>query len=208
MFLGTSLVTKESSIAEDKKDLLLAHPYLTSENLPHPMMLALQDHFIREKPQSEFDSIVLSLLDDEGFDYTNKCIEYWFQKHDSSMLISLEPHCDYNFIYREKMKLEGDDWPHKVDKSKIVSPITIAVYLEVSPDMKGGELCISHRTWYEDAEPANITGEFVKQFPYDTICPKQSQILYFRGSEHYHWVNPVTCGKRKSMLINFWPTDL
>ena len=200
---GTSLVTKESNISEELRLTLLKHPFFH-----HSYRFDLQDTFIEGQPKSEYDSAVFQFLEDEQYDYSDRCIEYWFQSYNSTLATGLTPHCDYNFIYRQKMKLEGDDWPHRVDKNLIVSPMTIAVYLEISDDLTGGELCISSRTWYEDPEPANITLDHVLQFPYDTITPTQSQVLYFMGSENYHWVNKVNTGIRKSMLINFWPKKL
>lgn len=199
MSLGISLITKESSISDSLRLVLLKHPFFSSA-----YSFQLQDTFINGQPESEYDSAVLQFLDDEKVDYTDRLVEYWFQNG----VTELSPHCDYNFIYREKMKLEGDDWPHRVDKNLIVSPITIAVYLEVSDDMQGGELCISGRTWYEDREPANISASYIQRLPYQSIIPKQSQVIYFKGSEHYHWVNKVANGSRKSMLINFWPKEL
>jgi hypothetical protein len=200
---GTSRVIKEDKISDELRCILLKHPYFYNT-----YRFDLQDTFIKEQPVSEYDSAVLQFLDDQQFDYSGRCIEYWFQNYNSTHSAGLSPHCDYNFIYRQKMKLESNDWPHKVDKNLIVSPMTLAVYLEISDDLTGGELCISSRTWYEDPEPANITLDHVLQFPYDTITPKQNQVLYFMGSENYHWVNKVNTGIRKSMLINFWPKEL
>lgn len=196
---GTSLVTKESSINKELRLILLKHPFFH-----HSYRFDLQDTFIKGQPESEYDLAVFQFLQSENVDYSDRVVEYWFQDGKQG----LSPHCDYNFIYREKMKLEGDDWPHKVDKNLIVSPITLAVYLEISDDLTGGELCISSRTWHEDPEPANITLDHVLQYPYDSITPTQSQVLYFMGSENYHWVNKVKNGTRKSMLINFWPKKL
>lgn len=196
--LGISLATKESSINDELRVNLLRHPYFHNN-----YSFELQDTFIVQ-PTSEFDEAVFQFLKDENFDYSDRIVEYWFQNGKAA----LSPHCDYNFIYRDKMKLEGGDWPHKVDKNLIVSPITIAVYLEVSDDMTGGELCISGRTWYEEEEPATVSGKYIQRLPYQSITPKQGQAIYFKGSEHYHWVNKVTNGSRKSMLINFWPKEL
>ncbi len=198
---GTSLVTKETKVDESIRAVLLQHKFFVS---PNPMT---QDTFIKDGPMSEFDQAVLDLLNKEGIDYSNKLVEYWFQSHNPSTS-GLMAHCDYNFIYREKMRLEGTDWPHRVDRNLIVSPITLAVYLEVSSDMEGGELCISQRAWWEDPHPLALSDDEIKSFPYESIIPIEGQILYFKGSEHYHWVNRVTNGTRKSMLINFWPKEL
>lgn len=199
MSLGISLVTKESKISDELRIILLEHPFFHN-----PYRFDLQDTFINEQPVSEFDLAVFQFLKDEDFDHSGRIVEYWFQNGKSG----LSPHCDYNFIYRDKMKLAGGDWPHKVDKNLIVSPITIAVYLEVTDDMQGGELCISGRTWYEEKEPTTVSSEYIMRLPRQTIAPKQGQAIYFKGSDHYHWVNKVTNGSRKSMLINFWPKEL
>jgi hypothetical protein len=199
MFHGTYLVTKESNISDELRIILLNHPYFHN-----PYRFDLQDTFINGQPESEYDLAVFQFLQSENVDYSDRVVEYWFQDGKQG----LSPHCDYNFVYRDKMKFESNDWPHKVDKSLIVSPITLAVYLEVTDDMTGGELCISSRTWYEEDEPAVVKAEYIMQYPYDTITPAQSQVLYFMGSENYHWVNKVKTGARKSMLINFWPKEL
>lgn len=196
---GTSLVIKEDRISDELRCILLKHPYFHTS-----YRFDLQDTFINGQPESEYDLAVLQFLQNENVDYSDRVVEYWFQDGKQG----LSPHCDYNFIYRQKMKFEGYDWPHKADKNLIVSPITLAVYLEISDDLTGGELCISSRTWYEDPEPANITLDHVLQYPYDIVIPTQSQVLYFNGSENYHWVNKVITGSRKSMLINFWPKEL
>lgn len=199
MSLGISLITKESSISDSLRSTLLKHPFFNN-----PYSFKLQDTFINGQPESVYDSAVLQFLDEENIDYSDRLVEYWFQNNTAG----LSAHCDYNFIYREKMTLVGNDWPHRVEKHLIVSPITIAAYLEVSDDMTGGELCISGRTWYEDKEPVSINTDFIKRLPHQTIIPKQGQVIYFKGSDHYHWVNRVITGSRKSMLINFWPKEL
>ena len=201
---GTRLVIKETVIDEATRDILLKHPYFHT----YPPSFELQDTLIEGQPESVYDSAVFSFLDSIEYDYTDKIVEYWFQSHNAVMNRGLSPHCDYNFIYREKMKLEGDEWPHIVPRDHIVSPITIAVYLEVTEDLEGGELCISHRSWYEEKKPATVDSDYIKTFPFDTIRPIQDRVLFFKGSEQYHWVNPITAGSRKSMLINFWPKEL
>jgi len=196
---GISLVTKESNISDELRSILLKHPFFH-----HAYRFDLQDTFINGQPKSEYDLAVLEFLQNENVNYSDLLVEYWFQDGKQG----LSPHCDYNFVYRDKMKQESNDWPHRVDRNLIVSPMTLAVYLEISDDMSGGELCISSRTWYEEDEPASVKAEYIMQYPYDTITPTQCQVLYFMGSENYHWVNKVKTGTRKSMLINFWPKEL
>jgi hypothetical protein len=199
MFPGTSLVIKEAEVSDSIRLQLVTHPYFKALH-----NFQLQDTFIEGEPKNIFDQCVIDILEREGIEYQNTLIEYWFQGDSSG----LSAHCDYNFVYREKMKLEGDDWPHKIDSRLIVSPVTLAVYLEISDDMEGGELCISHRTWWEDEKPIAMKHGDIIKYPHEIIRPVQGKILYFKGSEHYHWVNKVTKGSRKSMLINFWPKEL
>lgn len=203
MYHGISLITKESKIDESIRKQLCDHPFFQTPitNLDN------QSTFIKDYAKSEFDSLILQFLDEEQYNYSNNYIEYWFQKYDNTNPLGLFPHCDYNDIYRVKMKDEPEDWPHKLDPNLIVSPITIAVYLEISNDLEGGELNISHRTWYEEQYPISVYNS-IKQHPFETIVPTQGSVIYFKGSEHYHWINPVIKGCRKSMLINFWPKDL
>lgn len=201
---GNPLILKISNIDENLRSILLDHPYFSNTS-----SFELQDNFIKENPNSKFDQAVIEFLSKENYDYRDMLIEYWFQSHPNNICNGLPPHCDYNFVYREKMKLEGDDWPHKVDKSLIVSPITIIVYLELSNDLIGGELGISSQTWYNEATPvAQSTLNNIKNYPYFLHTPIQDQVLYFKGSENYHWIEPLHAGIRKSMLINFWPVDL
>ena len=200
---GTSLIIKQSSINDDLRQRLCNHPFFQTPiyNLDH------QDHFIKGSPESEHDLTVLEFLDNEHYNYSNKYVEYWFQKYDNTHTLGLFPHCDYNDAYRSKMQNQSTDWPHRVDRNLITSPITIVVYLEISADMQGGELNISHRTWYEEEFPTSVNIN-VKQYPFETIFPVQGSVIYFKGSEHYHWVNPVTQGIRKSLIINFWPPEI
>lgn len=201
---GTDLITKTSSLDEELRLKLLEHPYFQATG-DAKSLFDLQDHFINETPD-DYDKLVLELLKREQYDYSDSVIEYWFQKHTPGP--GLRAHCDYNFIYRKKMQLEGDDWPHIVNKDHIVSPITIAVYLEMN-DLIGGEIGISHRTWYEDPLPtSHLTLSNIKQHPYILYAPRQGSVIYFRGSENYHWIEPIKQGSRKSMLINFWPKEL
>lgn len=155
-----------------------------------------------------WDDTVLDILQQEQYDFGDRIVEYWFQSV-TSPGPSLGPHCDYNFIYRQKMKLEGSDWPHRVPKDRIVSPVTIAAYLEVQ-DLQGGELAISHRTWYDESHPddGRVIMGIKETYPFETFKPNQGDVVYFRGSEHYHWIQPTQGGRRRSMLINFWPADL
>lgn len=193
MYPGTS-----HTIDDDIRLQLLTHPFFESET----RSFELQQHmFDATSPRNGFDRAVLELLNRERFDYDDKIIEYWFQNNPR-----LDAHCDYNFIYRQRMMLNSPDWPHHVDESLITSPITVAVYLQVE-DLVGGELCISHTPWREVPEAALAPND-IKDRPYDTLVPTQGLIYYFKGSHHYHWVNEIKSGIRRGMLINFWPREL
>lgn len=203
MYHGTSLIIKQSTISDELRKKLCNHPFFQTPiyNLDH------QDTFIKNSPASEYDLAVLEFLNDEGYDHSGKYVEYWFQKYDNTHTLGLFPHCDYNDAYRSKMKDQAPDWPHKVDANLIISPITIVVYLEVSSNMEGGELNISYRTWYEEPYPTALNIN-ITQYPFEKISPVQGSVIYFKGSENYHWVNPVIKGHRKSLIINFWPPEI
>lgn len=39
-------------------------------------------------------------------------------------------------------------------------------------------------------------------------APTTGDIVLFHGSEHFHWIEPLRKGERKSLLMNFWPKDI
>jgi hypothetical protein len=205
MSLGITHILAKSNLNEGLRLALLEHPFFYA----NPKTFELQRTYILNEPVSEYDRLIFEFLAQEKYDHTGKIVEYWFQQA-TPPEGQLRPHCDYNYEYREKMKLAGDDWPHQVDKNMIVSPITIAAYLYVSDDMQGGELGISTRTWMEEPLPtSSATSELIKSnYPFEFIKPVTGDILYFKGSEHYHWIETVIAGERKSLLLNFWPKEL
>lgn len=199
---GTSLIIDRSSIDDDLRVVMAEHPHFNIDPRDRDDM----SYFIDE-PSNRFDEVVLEFLSRQGYDREGMVVEYWFQNH-APPFSSLSPHCDYNLIYREKMKLEGDDWPHRVDKRLITSPITIAAYIQID-NLVGGELGISSRTWMEEQFPVSYSVQIgIKQYPYELFAPSQGDVVYFKGSHHYHWIEPVRGGVRKSVLINFWPKEL
>jgi len=198
----TSLILKQSIIEDKLRQQLCNHPFFQTPIYS----LENQNTFITTCPKSDYDLAILEFLKNEQYDHSNYYVEYWFQKYDNTHTLGLFPHCDYNDTYRNTLGNIPSDWPHREDSSLVVSPITIVVYLEIPDDMKGGELNISHRTWYEEEFPT-LAWDSIKQYPFDTIIPCQSSVIYFKGSDHYHWVNPVTNGHRKSLIINFWSPD-
>jgi len=205
MSLGITHILNRSKVDEDLRQSLLEHPFFTA----HPKTFELQRTYILNEPLTDYDRLIFEFLAQENYDHNNKIVEYWFQ-HCTAPTDILYPHCDYNYEYREKTKLAGPDWPHKVDKEMIVSPVTLIVYLYVSDDMDGGELGISTRTWMEEQFPtsSDVFTAIKYNHPYELITPKTGDILYFKGSEHYHWIEPITVGERKSLILNFWPKEL
>jgi hypothetical protein len=204
MSLGITHILNTSTVEEEIRQQLVEHPFFNAT----VKTFELQRSLITDQPTTEYDNAITKILQHEGIDYSDKIIEYWFQ-HCVAPSKALMPHCDYNYEYREKMKLSGDDWPHKVDKHMIVSPITLVVYLYISDDMEGGQLAISSRAWMEEEYPVSGTAVMnSKNYPTEMITPKTGDVLHFKGSEHYHWIEPVTVGERRSLLINFWPKEL
>ncbi len=202
MSLGTSLITRKSTIDSKLADTILTHPYFASRNFQE------QDHFITNGvAENEYDLAVLQFLSAEGISYDNYKVEYWFQcQHEGG---SLSPHCDYNYAARRTPGFDQHQWIEEGKGHYFLSPYTIAVYLEISSDMEGGELMISRTRWIDVVEDTpGIAPDYITQDNYETFNPKLHDVVYFAGSYHYHWINQVTKGTRKSMLINFWPTDL
>lgn len=157
-------------------------------------------------PENNIQETIVEFLKDQSYDYSGKRIEYWFQHHKPGN--RLDPHCDYN--HKVRAKGTGGEWLHTYDRSIIMSPITIACYLQIT-DLVGGELAISPYTWFEEPFPLTLNDDsFSKIYSADVqyIAPEQDDVLYFEGSKYYHWIQEVKHGERKSMMINFWPLDL
>lgn len=202
---GITHILNKSTVDEHLRLLLLDHPYFSTS----PKNFDIQRTYILEEPVTDYDKLIFEFLAHENYNHEDRIIEYWFQ-HQIAPTGQLYPHCDYNYEYRIKMGPAGDDWPHKVDKNMIMSPITLLVYLCVSSDMEGGELGISTRTWMEEplAASSELSRVIKQEYPHELIKPVTGDVLYFKGSEHYHWIEPVTAGERKSLILNFWPKEL
>lgn len=151
--------------------------------------------------KSVFDETVMTFLRDENIDASGRIIEYWFQEQTINQ--ELRPHCDFNHIAR-KGPSKLIEWASSDNKELFMSPFTIAVYLTVSDDMEGGELCISSVSWEEDGLFEKTLEELLTR-PFEKINPTVQDVFYFHGSSYFHWISPVTQGIRRSMLINFWP---
>lgn len=201
MSLGNSEIIKKSRINPETRDALLRHKFFYER----PIRRSDMTNYIDHTNLNDFDISVLSLLDNEQFDYRGMKIEYWFQDHKEGT--GLSPHCDYNHFVREDGALEGPDWVHKQDMDRVTSPITIASYLDVSDDLVGGALVISEKTWFGIEAPLNLTDrdrEEIMNSDLNIYEPVQDDVLYFHGSTNYHWIEKVVSGTRKSMMINFW----
>lgn len=187
MYHGTSKIIRKSSIEDDLASLFVK----ASTPGAH--------YFHVNNPTNDVDQSVLEFLKRQKFGCSREYIEYWFQEKETGQ--DLWPHVDFNDKLRIKLS-QGE----KVPPERLMSPITIACYLEVNA-MEGGELCISDRSWldYErEIQPVEELRKEMYRHAYELISPKQGDVLYFEGSRYYHWINTVRSGTRKSMLINFW----
>lgn len=204
---GTSKIIKRSSINPKIRDTLLTSNFFISR--PDPGNEAERTNYVEfDKPRNNIDEAVFSFLREENYDFSNKLVEYWFQYKMTTE--DLPPHCDYNHLVRMVGSQEKTGWVHSVPKNLLMSPITIAVYLEIPDDLQGGELCISEKDWFNVEDPLRFTNSslIIKSLPHEKIKPIQDQVLYFEGSKYFHWINTIRRGTRKSMLINFWPLNL
>lgn len=157
------------------------------------------NYFDRNKATNATDEAVLEFLDREQFSCNKKYVEYWYQAQEVSG--NLWAHVDFNDKLRLRLQ-EGE----KVDQNELMSPMTIACYLETT-DLVGGEFCISERSWldYErEINPPEALKEELLKYTHESYAPTQGAVLYFEGSRYYHWINEVKRGSRKSILINFW----
>lgn len=151
-------------------------------------------------PKTDYDRLILKVLDTIEYDYSGKKIEYWFQNKRPGDL--LHPHFDYNYElvdYANPPTTESG-------KLELMSPVTIVVYLEVSDDLVGGDLCISDIDWTTMKNPFLESKAIDMEMECQRLRPVQGQILAFEGSRYFHWIDKVERGYRKSLLINFWPT--
>lgn len=192
MYPGNSRIIRKSFVDEDIRLRLL-------EGLNKPTQM---HYFNRSNPTNETDEAVLEFLDREYFNCSKTHIEYWYQEHKDSG--DLWPHVDFNEKLRNRINA-GE----KLEPEELMSPITIACYLEAN-DLVGGEFCISERSWldYEKqiTPPEDLKEELLK-YSHESFQPAEGAVLYFEGSRYYHWINEVKSGSRKSILINFWNDD-
>lgn len=163
------------------------------------------DYITKPTIQNDTQQAIFDFLDSEKYDYQDYTVEYWFQDFSQyTHLKKLLPHVDFNEKIRSKYQNTND--PNGFSKKYLMSPITIAAYLDVTDDMDGGELCISSFDWF-DSNPFAPDIDYIKAQPYEIYKPKSGDVFYFNGSRYYHWVNEVLSGRRKSIQINFWTQD-
>lgn len=189
MYHGNSKIIRRSTLDEDLRLKLL-------EGLKNPLHM---HYFDRNEATNATDEAVLEFLDREQFNCNKTHIEYWYQSQQGSG--DLWPHVDFNEKLRHRINAG-----QKLKPEELMSPITIACYLEAT-DLEGGEFCISERSWldYEKelSPPVDLKEELLK-YTHESFQPFEGAVLYFEGSRYYHWINEVKRGSRKSILINFW----
>lgn len=199
---GNSLIISRSKLKPKYRDVFLTAEHFTGKLLrPHERTT----WFDPLNPENDIQNTIVEFLNDQSYDYSDKQIEYWFQHHTTGS--RLAPHCDYN--HKVRAKGSGGEWLHTYHKTMVMSPITIACYLEII-DLEGGELAISPYTWFNEQFPLTLTEEsFSKIYSSEIqyIAPEQDDVLYFEGSKYYHWIEEVRRGERKSMMLNFWPSE-
>ena len=204
---GTSKIIKRSVLRDELRDVFLTAPYFDTK----PLTNNYEDYtnfFKWNEPKTQIEYSILKLLELEQYDCSDQMIEYWFQHQLPGQ--ALAPHCDYNHIVRSNSFEGGGNWLHSVPKELVMSPITIGCYLQIG-NTTGGELCISEMDWFNLPTPLFLDDndmQTIRGAPHETFMPRDRDIIYFEGSKHYHWINPVETGERKSMMINFWPLDL
>lgn len=199
MSLGNFPFTRKSSINPMIAQPLRDHPYFTTKRFVDQTRM-----FKPESPETEYDRLVLSFLLDENYEYTDHIIEYWFQGQDVGG--SLFVHCDYNQYARNDPTFNPIFWMQAGREKEFISPITIAAYIEISEDLEGGEFGIANKTCIDlcmvDPNKGTFAPEDIHYYK-----PNEYDVVYFHGSLYPHWIEPVTQGSRKSMLINFWPRN-
>lgn len=192
------MILRRSSIDKKIIDRLLNDPYFGDGyglygNLITPSTIQNDTH------QAVFD-----FLDSENYDYHSYIVEYWFQDFDAHVRNELVPHVDFNLKSWNKYSKEPNN--EILNKNKLVSPITITAYLDITDDIDGGELCITSCDWF-DLSPFDLDLKYIKERPHETYIPKTGDVFYFEGSKYYHWVNEIRAGRRRSIGINFWKED-
>lgn len=190
MFHGNSKIIRKSQIDTDYRSIFLDE---LNTRTTYTNCFEIDD------PKKPIEKTIVQFLKDQQFACSNKIVEYWFQDKQASD--SLWPHVDFNENTRLRLQ-EGESIPPE----QLMSPITIACYLEVN-ELVGGEFCISERSWldYErEIQPPDALLEELKKYTHETYQPITGDVLYFEGSRYYHWIAPIVHGSRKSMLLNFW----
>jgi len=206
MSRGDSLIISKSKIKPEYREVFLTAKRFHEEP-NYSDLSSLTNWFDFSNPTNEIDETVLKFLDDEGYDYSKNQIEYWFQHMHPGR--ELGPHCDYNHKVREFKPGDDGEWIHQANKDEVMSPITIAIFLELT-DLEGGEFAISRHTWFDEPRPLWLDDDTrvrIQDAGKELYKPADDDVIYFEGSKYYHWIEPLTKGERKSVNINFWPRD-
>jgi len=205
MSLGTSLITKKSKLKPEYRDIFLTAKYFIEKPTNILNLEEWSTWFNPKHPNNPIEETLVNFLKDEQYDYAGYTIEYWFQHQLQGNYLA--PHCDFNHIIRCHQGNDNGAWLHTVDKSRIMSPITIGCYLQTT-DLEGGKLAISNHTWFEEPTPMFVDEDQnnrIRAAKVELFTPQVDDVIYFEGSKHYHWIEKVIRGERKSMMINFWP---
>ncbi len=200
---GDSLIISKSKLKPEYREVFLTAKYFY-EKPDYSKIQDLSVFFAPDQPQNEIEETIVKFLNEENYDYSGKCVEYWFQHQIEGW--HLAPHCDYNHHVRADIS-DGGAWIHGVHRDRVTSPVTIGCYLEAR-DLEGGELAISSHTWHEEPTPLVLDDDSRKRIygaDVEYYRPQVDDVIYFKGSDHYHWIEEVKKGERKSMMLNFWP---
>lgn len=193
---GSCKITKLGNISESTRLKLLDSTYFKVKTRE------TQGNFI--STINNTDRLVLDFINELDIDSKGFLIEYWFQFQKEGE--KLTPHCDYNTKARKELPTSNiARFLKDKNLNYYLSPKTIAVYLEISSDLLGGDLCISKDFTYLSE---NVTEDRILNGLFERYSPIQGEVLQFEGSKYYHWIDRVLKGTRKSLLINFWPKDL
>lgn len=203
------LTVERGGLNSPQIDALLQHPYFLTRNRAEQTMFFDVNSNLTDFQQNVVD-VAGKYVDENVPGYVIQEIETWAQDFSSSG--RLAPHCDHNCRYTVDYPMKHNlshrgEWIFALPEEQIVSPITIALYLDVSEDMDGGEFVLSHRSWKDEPQPLNIPPEHFDQFDSTTVVPKTGDVVIFKGSLFYHWIAPIRAGTRRSLLINFWPRN-
>ena len=193
-------------IKEEYRKVFLTAPYFEKKPIYPQEREAFTNFFKINEPSNLFEETIDRFVKEEIEQniWEGKWIEYWFQHQTEGT--GLDPHCDFNHKIRES---KTGEWMHEMPFEDFLSPLSYVLYLNCTMD--GGDLCISELTWLDEEDPlAHSTLKTKKIFktPFRRHSPKAGEYVFFEGSKHYHWIDMVKSGERKSMILNFWNENI